>query len=281
MPELPEVETIRRGLTSLVVGKTVTYVTVRLPRIIRFPSVPEFEERLVGRTIHAIHRRGKYLVFDMEPFTMISHLRMEGQYRVADRDEPLASHTHVIFGMSDGTELRYRDVRQFGTMDALADDEERPSGLVNLGPEPFDPVLTPNVFYTRLHSRSAPIKSVLLDQVCIAGLGNIYVDEALFLSGIHPLTKASRIGQGRCELLLGAIRNVLSRAIEAGGSSVRTYVNGYGRHGGFQMQLNVYARQGQPCFVCGQAIEKIKLGGRGTHFCPHCQARGGRRRNDN
>lgn len=277
MPELPEVETVRRGLTSLVVGQTIHDVRVYLPRIIRHPTVPEFEERLVGRTIESIDRRGKYLLFHMAPYTLVSHLRMEGQYRVTDRDEPMAPHTHVVFGLSDGTELRYRDVRQFGTMDLLTEEEGWPSGLLTLGPEPFDPTLTPKLLYHRLHHRSAPVKSVLLDQTCIAGLGNIYVDEALFLAGIHPLTKAKSIGLRRCTELLNAIRDVLSRAIDAGGSSIRTYVNGYGRHGGFQMQLNVYARAGQPCFVCGQSIEKIKLGGRGTHFCANCQSRGGSR----
>lgn len=278
MPELPEVETVRRGLQSLVVGQTIRYVHVRLPRIIRYPSVEEFSKRLVGRTIESVDRRGKYLIFQISPYTMISHLRMEGQYRVVPKDELEAVHTHVVFGLSDGSELRYRDVRQFGTMDVLLADEPRPSGLVTLGPEPFDPALTATQLHARIHGRHAPIKSVLLDQTCIAGLGNIYVDEALFLSGIHPLTKADRIGPDRCAPLLDAIRDVLVRAIDAGGSSIRTYVNGYGRHGGFQMQLNVYARDGEPCFVCGATIEKIRLGGRGTHYCPVCQRRGGRKK---
>ncbi|MFB5189586.1 bifunctional DNA-formamidopyrimidine glycosylase/DNA-(apurinic or apyrimidinic site) lyase [Alicyclobacillus fastidiosus] len=278
MPELPEVETVRRGLSALVVGKTIVYVHVHLPRIVRHPTPEEFEKRLVGRKVESIGRRGKYLLFDVPPYTLVSHLRMEGQYRVVPKDEPLALHTHVIFGLSDGTELRYRDVRQFGTMDLLTADETPPSGLVTLGPEPFDPALTPHVLYRSLHKRSAPVKSVLLDQSVLAGLGNIYVDEALFHAGVHPLTSANRIGQRRCEVLLKAIRDVLTRAIEAGGSSIRTYVNGYGRHGGFQIQLNAYGREGQPCLVCGQPIEKIRLGGRGTHYCPTCQPKSGRRK---
>lgn len=277
MPELPEVETVRRGLSELVIGQMVEDVQIRLPRIIRYPSLDEFRERVRGRRISRIDRRGKYLLFHLDPYTMVSHLRMEGQYRVVPKDEPEATHTHVIFQLSDGTEIRYRDVRQFGTMDLLLPDEPRPSGLLTLGPEPFDPALTSTQFYDRLHRRHAPVKSVLLDQTCIAGLGNIYVDEALFLAGIHPLTKADRIGLKRCKPLLDAIRDVLGRAIEAGGSSIRTYVNGYGRHGGFQMQLNVYARTGEPCRVCGHPIEKIRLGGRGTHYCPICQRHGGGR----
>lgn len=271
MPELPEVETVRRGLETLIVGKTILGVKVQLPRIIRHPGVSEFERRLMNRSIVAVRRRGKYLLLDIPPYTFVSHLRMEGQYRVADHGEPIAQHTHVIFQLTGGLELRYRDVRQFGTMDVVADGEAMPSGLTSLGPEPFDPHLTAKVLRQRFGNRSAPIKSVLLNQTCIAGLGNIYVDEALFLSGIHPLTKANQIGEKRAVKLLDAIRDILRRAIEAGGSSVRTYVNGYGRHGGFQMQLSVYAREGEPCPVCGQPIEKIRLGGRGTHYCPRCQ----------
>ncbi|MFD1676648.1 DNA-formamidopyrimidine glycosylase [Alicyclobacillus fodiniaquatilis] len=273
MPELPEVETIRRGLSQLIVGKTIERVLVNLPRIIRYPSVGSFEERLVGRRIESIDRRGKYLLFNVAPYTWISHLRMEGQYRVAPASEPMAPHTHVVFGLSDGAELRYRDVRQFGTMDVLTKDEPLPTGLVNIGPEPFDPLLTAQSLYLRLHKRSSAIKTVLLDQTCIAGLGNIYVDEALFSSGIHPLVSANQVSEAQCASLLVAIRDVLTRAIEAGGSSIRTYVNGYGRHGGFQMQLSVYGRAGEPCFVCGQPIEKIRLGGRGTHLCSACQPR--------
>lgn len=277
MPELPEVETVRRGLSSLVVGKTIEYVNVRLPRIIRYPGVDGFVSRIEGRTIAGIRRRGKYLLIDIPPYTLISHLRMEGQYRVVPKDEPAAPHTHVVFGLSNGEELRYRDVRQFGTMDIILPDEPAPSGLATLGPEPFDANFAPDALYERIHRRAAPIKSVLLDQSVIAGLGNIYVDEALFLSGIHPLTPANCVSKKQCDGLLASIRDVLGRAIEAGGSSIRSYVNGYGRHGGFQMQLNVYARAGQPCLVCGGEIEKVRLGGRGTHYCPICQPKNGRR----
>lgn len=278
MPELPEVETVRRGLEALIVGKTILRVDVSLARIIRHPSVLEFQERLQNKRIESVGRRGKYLLFEVPPYTLVSHLRMEGQYRVAQPADSIAPHTHVIFYLSDDTELRYRDVRQFGTMDAISEFEEMPSGVTALGPEPFDAALSAQSLRECLHRRNAPIKSVLLNQSCIAGLGNIYVDEALFLAGIHPLTKASRIGEKRAKLLLESIRDVLTRAIDAGGSSVRTYVNGYGRHGGFQMQLHVYGRNGEPCLRCGQPIEKTRLGGRGTHFCPNCQRRGGKRR---
>ncbi len=272
MPELPEVENVRRSLEALVVGKVIQSVQVRLPRIIRQPEDPRlFEVMLAGQTIDSIGRRGKYLIFSMPPLTMISHLRMEGQYRLADQGDPEVPHTHVIFQFTDGTELRYRDVRQFGTMDLAFNPSEFPAGLKSLGPEPFDDALDGRELYRRLHSHKAPIKAVLLQQTCIAGLGNIYVDEALFLSGIHPERSASQLTKRQCDKLLIDIRDVLTRAILAGGSSIKTYVNGYGRHGGFQMALNVYGREGQACNHCGQEIVKLRVAGRGTHVCLHCQ----------
>ncbi|EJY55522.1 formamidopyrimidine-DNA glycosylase [Alicyclobacillus hesperidum URH17-3-68] len=274
VPELPEVETVRRGLAELVSGDVIVDVQVSLPRIIRYPSVADFVDRATGRTIRAIGRRGKYLLFDLAPYTLVSHLRMEGQYRVVPTSEPLALHTHVIFRLASGRDLRYRDVRQFGTMDLLLPDESRPSGLQTLGPEPFDSNLTPTLLRSSLQRRTGPVKAVLLDQTIIAGLGNIYVDEALFLSGIHPLEPANRLGPKRLARLLSSIRDVLGRAIEAGGSSIRTYQDGYGRHGGFQIQLNVYGRTGEACRQCGSEIQRMRVSGRGTHYCPQCQRRG-------
>lgn len=273
MPELPEVENVRRSLESLVTGKTIASVDVRLPRIIRTPDdALRFALELEGCTIQAVGRRGKYLLLDVPPFTLVSHLRMEGQYRVAQRGEPELPHTHVVFQFDDDSELRYRDVRQFGTMDLVPAGGPWPSGLAGLGPEPFDATLTVQAFHRRLHRR-APIKAVLLDQTAIAGLGNIYVDEALFAVGIHPERPAERVTRKQAAALLEAIRDVLTQAIDAGGSSIKTYTDGYGRHGGFQMALNAYAREGQPCRRCGAPIEKLRVAGRGTHVCPVCQRR--------
>ncbi|MCL6548261.1 MAG: bifunctional DNA-formamidopyrimidine glycosylase/DNA-(apurinic or apyrimidinic site) lyase [Alicyclobacillus sp.] len=280
MPELPEVENVRRHLQSLIVGKRVEQVEVRLPRLIRTPADPEeFSRLLAGRTIESVDRRGKYLMIALPPHLLISHLRMEGQYRLCERDEPELPHTHVVFRFTDGTELRYRDVRQFGTMDIVTPAhstpvaEELPKGVRELGPEPFDPSLDARVFLRRLAGRRAPLKAVLLDQTCLAGLGNIYADEALFGAGLHPELPANCVSLRQAERLLAAIRDVLARAIEAGGSSVKSFVDGYGRHGGFQMELSVYARRGQPCPRCGTAVEKMRVAGRGTHVCPHCQPR--------
>jgi formamidopyrimidine-DNA glycosylase len=283
MPELPEVENVRRSLVQMVVGKTIASVEVRLPRIIRTPEdTQRFAAELAGCTITSIERRGKYLLIQVPPYTLVSHLRMEGQYRLADETEPEQPHTHVVFHFTDGTALRYRDVRQFGTMDLIPREapwpEAWPQGLAALGPEPLDADFTPADLYQRIHRRSAPIKAVLLDQTTVAGLGNIYVDEALFAAGIHPERPASQITRKQASVLHAQIQDVLRRAIDAGGSSIKTYVNGYGRHGGFQMELAVYGRAGEPCRVCGTAIEKLRVAGRGTHVCPRCQTRPRQRR---
>lgn len=275
MPELPEVETVRRSLESTVVGKTIAAVSVRLARIVRTPAdLHTFERLLQGCTVYGVSRRGKYLLFDLGAYTLISHLRMEGQYRFAEQaDDPEPTHTHVVFAFADGSALRYRDVRQFGTMDLLAKDEPLLRGVTELGPEPFDPALTPERLHKRVHARTAPIKAVLLDQSCLAGLGNIYVDEALFAAGLHPELPANRLTKAQAATLLREIRDVLERAIVAGGSSIKTYVDGYGRHGGFQIALSVYGRTGQSCMRCGVPVEKMRVAGRGTHVCPNCQKR--------
>ncbi len=270
---MPEVENVRMSLETLVSGKTISRVSVRLPRIIRQPENPrDFEEELRGRRIEGVSRRGKYLLFAVPPYTLVSHLRMEGQYALAaSPSEALQPHTHVLFDLSDGMQLRYRDVRQFGTMDLILDTDPLPKGVSELGPEPFDENLSSRVFHRLLAQRQAPIKAVLLDQNVLAGLGNIYVDESLFYAGLHPQQAANTVSKQKAATLLVMIRQVLSRAIDAGGSSIKSYVDGYGRHGGFQIELAVYGREGQPCVRCGGPIRKTRVAGRGTHFCPKCQ----------
>ncbi len=274
MPELPEVETVRRGLAALVIGKTIEKITVSLPRIIRTPDdVRQFCMMLEGYAIDAVERRGKYLLLSIGPHLLVSHLRMEGRYGFYHREDPVEKHTHVIFHFTDGTELRYKDVRQFGTMDILSQGrhQELP-GLATLGPEPLDRSFTPEVLIKALRARrSGKIKALLLDQSLVAGLGNIYVDEVLFQSGIHPEASGPELSDQQIVALHRAIVAVLTQSVELGGSSVKSYVNGYGQEGGMQHQLNVYGREDQPCPNCGTLIVKTRLGGRGTHFCPTCQ----------
>lgn len=272
MPELPEVETVKRTLESLIIGKQIENVTVSLPRIIRKLAVDEFRRRLVGREIERIDRRGKFLKIVCNPWTLISHLRMEGKYRLVNKEEPIEKHTHVIFHFTDNTELRYKDVRQFGTMDLVpTGEEEKHPPLVTLGIEPFAKNFTSEWLKQNLRQRKAKLKSLLLNQTFIVGLGNIYVDEVLFQAKIHPERVASTLTEEEIDRLHFYIRKVLTEAIEAGGTSVRTYRNGKGEMGYFQVKLQVYGRKNQPCYRCGRLIERIVVAGRGTHLCTNCQ----------
>lgn len=272
MPELPEVETVRRTLNQLVIGKRIQDVTIHLPRIIRQPQVNEFQKQLTGKSINAIERRGKFLKLVCEPYVLISHLRMEGKYRLHHKDEPLEKHTHVIFHFTDGTELRYLDVRQFGTMDLLHYGTENDQPPLNkLGIEPMSEEFTAAWLQKKLQKRKTKIKSLLLNQELLVGLGNIYVDESLFRAGIHPERRADSLTKDEIASLYIQIRQVLSQAIEAGGSSIRSYLNGEGEMGRFQLQIQIYGKKNEPCLRCGHLIERIIVAGRGTHLCTTCQ----------
>jgi formamidopyrimidine-DNA glycosylase len=273
LPELPEVETVRRTLQQLIVGKTIQDVTISLPRIIQHPDDVElFRQHLIGTTVTDVQRRGKFLKILCDPWVMVSHLRMEGKYRVVESSEPIEKHTHVIFHFTDGTELRYKDVRQFGTMHLFPlGEEEMNLPLKKLGPEPLSDEFTLEWFRQTLPKRKTKIKAVLLNQEYLVGLGNIYVDESLFSAGIHPERSASALSEEEMERLYHSIKETLSKAIEAGGSSVRSYLNGQGEMGMFQLQIQVYGRKNEPCNRCGAPIERMVVAGRGTHICPKCQ----------
>jgi len=273
MPELPEVETVVRTLRTLVLQKTIAGVTVTLPRIIRTPDdVEAFRHRLAGQTIRDIRRRAKFILFELDQDVLISHLRMEGRYGLYDTLDPVEKHTHVIFHFTDGKELRYRDVRQFGTMDVLPLGMETTAGpLARLGVEPLDESFTPTVLRGLLKGKTAKIKPLLLNQECIVGLGNIYVDESLFKAGIHPERPAGSLTASQVNRLHASIVSTLREAVKQGGSSIKSYVNGQGEMGMFQQSLLVYGRKGEPCTRCGTPIVRIVVGGRGTHICPKCQ----------
>lgn len=272
MPELPEVETVRRTLEQLVVGRTIERVTVRLPRIIQRLEPGAFALELAGQTIREIGRRGKFLRFVLDDWTMVSHLRMEGRYGLYDAAEEPEPHTHVFFRFTDGKELRYRDVRQFGTMELFRHGEEwEKPPLAKLGMEPLEPDFTVRALKAKLAKSAAKIKPLLLDQTKVAGIGNIYADEALYRARIHPERTADSLTGPEWKRLHAAIVDTLTEAVAAGGTSVKSYVNGQGEMGMFQQQLNVYGRKGEPCPRCGRPVAKTTVGGRGTHFCPRCQ----------
>uniref|UniRef100_C5D649 Formamidopyrimidine-DNA glycosylase n=1 Tax=Geobacillus sp. (strain WCH70) TaxID=471223 RepID=C5D649_GEOSW len=273
MPELPEVEIIRRTLIPLTAGKTIADIQVFWPKIIKYPAdVTEFIETMKGQTIRDIHRRGKFLKFTLDEHVLISHLRMEGRYAVCKKEDPIEPHTHIIFRFIDGTELRYRDVRKFGTMHLYRKGEEEARlPLSQLGPEPFSETFTANFLAQRLRKTNRTIKTALLDQTVVVGLGNIYVDESLFRAGIHPERISSSLTDEEVARLHREMVTILQEAIEKGGSTVRSYVNTNGEAGTFQLQLFVYGRKGEPCQRCGQPIQKTVVAGRGTHYCAFCQ----------
>lgn len=273
MPELPEVETVRRTLEQLVLGKEIKEVSVFWPKIIKKPEpVKQFQDALVGQTIRSISRRGKFLIFILDDYSMVSHLRMEGKYMLYQKEEPYDKHTHVIFSFIDGTELRYRDVRKFGTMHLFEKGQELKSlPLVNLGPEPLSTAFTVAYLAEKLAKTSRKIKPVLLDQNIVVGIGNIYVDESLFRAGIHPERAASSLTDLEMKKLHQEIVATLSEAVEKGGSTIRSYINSQGQIGMFQLELYVYGRKGEECKKCGTPLEKLVVGGRGTHICPSCQ----------
>lgn len=272
MPELPEVETVRRGLIHLVKQKTIKYVDVYWSKIIERPDVPEFKADLIGETILDVHRRGKYLVFIFDNFEMVSHLRMEGKYDYFPEITAPTKHTHVVFTFDDHSQLHYQDVRKFGRMALLPKGEAKSyKGIQKLGPEPVLPDFSLVAFATRLKKVNKAIKPALLDQTIVTGLGNIYVDEALWRAKIHPETSGVMLKAEEVSTLHEAIIDVLSAAVEAGGTTIRTYQNALGEAGTFQTSLYVYGQQGKPCIRCGTTIIKCKVAQRGTHLCPHCQ----------
>ena len=270
MPELPEVETIARGLANAVTGKTVASATVTMRKIAIAPEGELFEQALAGETIAGVGRRGKYVLFHLASGRRLAvHLRMTGRLIVqgAAYTEPYP-YTHVLLTFTDGSRLCFADVRQFGRMRLLAADDPWDA---DGGVEPLSEGFTSEAFVSMLDGRRTPIKSFLLDQTRIAGVGNIYACEALWEAGIRPSRPSHKISKPARRRLHGAIRDVLHRSIEARGTSVDDYVDAEGLKGGFQNQLAVYGRLGQPCPRCGKPIVRTVIGQRGTWWCRGCQ----------
>lgn len=270
MPELPEVETTVRALRPPLVGRTFTEVRNYWPRHIVTPSLLELQRRIRGRTILTINRRAKYLVFSLtDGETLIIHLKMSGHLAVVDSDTPPDKHAHTIFGLDNGQELRFRDTRKFGRVYLVQDPAEI---LDHLGPEPLERTFTAGVLQARLHNRKRVLKPLLLDQTFVAGIGNIYADEALYYAGLHPERRSDSLSTAEIKALHGAIQRVLKLGIEREGASIDQYVKPDGSKGDMQNAVAVFRRTGEPCYHCGTLIQRIKLGGRSTHFCPTCQS---------
>jgi formamidopyrimidine-DNA glycosylase len=279
MPELPEVETVRRGLNQLTLSQEITGGDVLLQRTIAYPvSVDEFINKIKGNTIATWHRRGKYLLAELSspsPSYLGVHLRMTGQLLWLTQDEPLHKHTRVRLFFGERQELRFVDQRTFGQMWYVPDDvavESIITGLAKLAVDPFSPEFTVEYLADKLKKSRRPIKTGLLDQSMVAGLGNIYADEALFKSGILPTTLCTELQLPKIELLRTAIIQVLSASIAVGGTTFSNFLSVKGVNGNYGGEAWVYNRTGEPCKVCGNVIQRIKLGGRSSHFCSQCQS---------
>jgi formamidopyrimidine-DNA glycosylase len=294
MPELPEVETVVRDLRPLVVGRTIQVVR-QGSKTLRKPWQTEWSAAVAGLRIEGIRRRGKWIVVDLfappverkrsknrtvSPSIsaevppaprLIVHLGMTGQFTAVPVTDPAPDHLHVVFALDGGAELRFRDIRRFGSV-TLHPDEAAVEAFFKhngLGPEPFG--LDPTYFRKAVRGTSRTLKAVLLDQGVVSGVGNIYADEACFRSGLHPQRRGKSLTCADADRLLESVEAVLTQAIDRRGSTIRDYVGGSGLRGGFQSEFRVYGRTGQPCPTCGEAIQCIRLSGRASHFCPSCQ----------
>ena len=270
MPELPEVETIRRALRDgerggePLLGHRVVGSHLLWERTLAEPTPGEFHERVLGQSIQDVGRRGKFLLLHLSPDTLLIHLRMSGDLLVEPQSEPPAPHHRLMLDLDNGDRLAFNDTRKFGRAWLVSDPA---SVLGQLGPEPLDGDLTPAEFYQRLHAHRRQLKPLLLDQTFIAGLGNIYTDEALHAARLHPQVLSNSLDHAQSDRLLSSIQQVLSEGIRRQGASIDWVYRG----GDFQNYFRVYRRTGDPCPVCGTPVERILVGQRGTHFCSHCQ----------
>lgn len=269
MPELPEVETVVRDLRPLLIGRTIAKIEVGKKPLRRKWS-RAWDNRLLGQSVRAIRRRGKWILLDLGDPWLLVHLGMTGQFTVV-ADSPRANHTHLVFTLDDANELRFRDVRRFGsaTLFPTVVDVDQHFIDMGLGPEPFD--LEGKSFHISMQRSRRSVKAILLDQTIVAGVGNIYADESLFEARLNPTLLGDALTARQSAAIQVAVVKVLTRAIEQRGSSIRDYIGGSGLKGEFQDEFSVYGRTGEPCRKCETPIEKITLAGRSTHFCPQCQ----------
>ncbi|EGO65781.1 bifunctional DNA-formamidopyrimidine glycosylase/DNA-(apurinic or apyrimidinic site) lyase [Acetonema longum] len=273
MPELPEVETIRRNLESHIVDKQITAVDIFLPRLVKWPSADEFRARVLKKKINRLERKGKYLLLRLQgDITLIIHLRMTGQLYIAEAGHVTDRFERIRLHLDSEEVLVYSDARTLGTWYVMPDHElGRVHGLESLGPEPLSEPFTVSYLAAIFRSRTGKIKSLLLNQELIGGLGNIYADESLALAGIYPERPANSLNSDELEALHQAINTVISQALQNAGTTFRDYRNGYRQEGHNQHHLRVYGRKGQACPICGSTIVRIETAGRGTHYCPQCQ----------
>ena len=268
MPELPEVETTARGIAPFLIGQQFTHVRVHQPSL-RWPIPSDFEQRLNNEICVSVERRAKYLIIETTNTQIVSHLGMSGSFRLVDPTTPLKKHDHVQIRAGD-LELRYHDPRRFGCL-LWCESDRAQQLLQHLGPEPLSDAFNGAWLFERSRGRHLAVKSFIMTNAIVVGVGNIYASESLFLSGIHPQRAANRISAVRYERLAAEIKEVLARAIASGGTTLRDFVNGQGEPGYFQQTLAVYGRDGEPCRHCAQPIQSRVIGGRNSYYCLTCQ----------
>lgn len=271
MPELPEVETVRAGLTDLIVGQTIDAVNIYQGKL-RYPVPEQLAALLAGQKVSALQRRAKYLLLRVATGSVIIHLGMSGRLCWLPEIAPTQKHDHVDFLLSNGSCLRYHDPRRFGMILWHPGAQPLEHRLLNsLGPEPLGSEFTGDYLFNISRNKKRPIKTFIMDNHIVVGVGNIYANEALFKAGIHPERHAGTLTAGEYSRLADIIKQVLRAAIKAGGTTLQDFVNGEGKPGYFQQQLFVYGREGQPCLSCGTMLVKKRIGQRSAFFCPHCQ----------
>ncbi|MBM7557087.1 bifunctional DNA-formamidopyrimidine glycosylase/DNA-(apurinic or apyrimidinic site) lyase [Halanaerobacter jeridensis] len=271
MPELPEVQTVVDTLKPNIIDKKIEAVEVIEEKLVEKPRLEEFKDLLVGQIITNVKRRGKYIIIELDnSYYLVSHLRMTGRFSYVDDGQEIGDYDYILFKFSDNEELRLGSKRKF-TRTYLVDDLADAGSLTDLGPEPLSEEFTLDMFKELIAPRRGRMKPLLLNQKFIAGLGSIYVDESLFISGIHPMRTADTLTEEEITKLHGAIRQVLAEGIEHRGTTKWDYVDASGQAGSYQDELRVYDREEEECFECGTKIQRTKVGGRSAYFCPQCQ----------
>lgn len=271
MPEIAEVETVRNTLKGRILNKKITDVKVHYKNMIE-SDINTFAKDLINDEFIDIKRKGKWLIFETNERYLLSHLRMEGKFFIKDANEAKGKHEHVTIYFEDNTTLRYEDTRKFGRMNLVKkEDLETTESIAKQGFEPGDKNLTSSYLLDKFKNKRLPIKTVLLDQTIISGLGNIYVNEVMFYAKINPLKEAKNISKEECDLIVKGSDEIIREAIKMGGTTIKSYTSSLGVTGRFQQNLKVHKREGEACLVCGTIINNIKIGGRSTYYCPKCQ----------
>ena len=268
MPEKPEVMTVVNKLRPKLIGRSITKCNVYWDNIIAYTTTDEFKKRIINQKINDITTRGKFIVVSLDDYSLLIHLRMEGKFMFREVGDTINKHEHVEFIFDDKTSMRYHDVRKFGKMYLLnKSDTYKVKPLSELGLEYYDSNLTKEYLYDKLKKLNIPIKTALLDQSIITGIGNIYDDEILFLSGINPNRISKSITKNECDKIINNTKEVLEKALKLGGTTIKSFTSEEGVHGLFQNELLVHGKGGSPCPNCGNILLKTKIGGRGTHYC--------------